>query len=128
MKKGRIFEIREFTLHDGPGVRTTVFFKGCPRYWNEVSFENIALPDGRRVSGWRRDGKVRIEFRKTRKGKTTILIAHRITTIQDLDKVLFIDDGKIAAFGTHEELCATCKEYKKMVDLQRLEDELGGVQ
>ncbi|MBR4614206.1 MAG: radical SAM protein [Kiritimatiellae bacterium] len=28
--RGRIFEIREFTLHDGPGVRTTVFFKGCP--------------------------------------------------------------------------------------------------
>ena len=27
---GRVFEIREFTLHDGPGVRTTVFFKGCP--------------------------------------------------------------------------------------------------
>lgn len=30
MAGGRIFEIREFTLHDGPGVRTTVFFKGCP--------------------------------------------------------------------------------------------------
>ena len=30
MSKGRVFEIREFTLHDGPGVRTTVFFKGCP--------------------------------------------------------------------------------------------------
>ena len=30
METGRIFEIREFTLHDGPGVRTTVFFKGCP--------------------------------------------------------------------------------------------------
>jgi len=30
VSKGRIFEIREFTLHDGPGVRTTVFFKGCP--------------------------------------------------------------------------------------------------
>lgn len=28
--KGRLFEIREFTLHDGPGIRTTVFFKGCP--------------------------------------------------------------------------------------------------
>ena len=28
--EGRVFEIREFTLHDGPGVRTTVFFKGCP--------------------------------------------------------------------------------------------------
>ena len=30
MKSARVFEIREFTLHDGPGVRTTVFFKGCP--------------------------------------------------------------------------------------------------
>ena len=30
MKTGRVFEIREFTLHDGPGVRTTVFLKGCP--------------------------------------------------------------------------------------------------
>ncbi len=30
MTTGRAFEIREFTLHDGPGVRTTVFFKGCP--------------------------------------------------------------------------------------------------
>jgi len=30
MTTGRVFEIREFTLHDGPGVRTTVFFKGCP--------------------------------------------------------------------------------------------------
>lgn len=28
--RGRVFEIREFTLHDGPGIRTTVFFKGCP--------------------------------------------------------------------------------------------------
>ena len=27
---GRVFEIREFTLQDGPGIRTTVFFKGCP--------------------------------------------------------------------------------------------------
>ncbi len=30
MTAGRVFEIREFTLHDGPGVRTTVFLKGCP--------------------------------------------------------------------------------------------------
>lgn len=63
---------------------------------------------------------------ETRKGKTTILIAHRITTIEHMDKVLFIDDGKIIAFGTHEELCKNCKPYKKMVELQKLEDEYGG--
>ena len=39
-----------------------------------------------------------------------------------MDKVLFIDDGKVIAFGTHEQLCKTCIDYKKMVDLQKLED------
>jgi len=64
-------------------------------------------------------------LRSTRGGKTTILIAHRISTIENMDKVLFIEDGRLAAFGKHEELYATCKEYRKMVDLQRLEEEGG---
>ena len=67
-------------------------------------------------------------LKETRKGKTTILIAHRITTIEHMDKVLFVDDGKVIAFGTHQELCETCKEYQKMVELQKLEDEYGGDQ
>ena len=64
-------------------------------------------------------------LRATRAGKTTILIAHRISTIEQMDKVLFIDDGRVAAFGTHDELYETCKEYRKMVELQRLEEEGG---
>ncbi len=64
-------------------------------------------------------------LRTTREGKTTILIAHRISTIEQMDKVLFIDDGKVAAFGKHEELYETCEAYRKMVDLQRLEEEGG---
>ena len=64
-------------------------------------------------------------LRTTRQGKTTILIAHRISTIEQMDKVLFIDDGKVAAFGKHEELYETCDTYRKMVDLQRLEEEGG---
>ena len=62
-------------------------------------------------------------LRATRAGKTTILIAHRISTIESMDKVLFIDNGRLAAFGKHDELYATCKEYRKMVDLQKLEEE-----
>ena len=62
-------------------------------------------------------------LRATRSGKTTILIAHRISTIESMDKVLFIDNGRLAAFGRHEELYTTCKEYRKMVDLQKLEEE-----
>ncbi len=61
-------------------------------------------------------------LRTTRKGKTTILIAHRITTVQGMDKIVFIDDGKIVAVGKHDELYAGCPEYRTMVDLQKLDD------
>ena len=64
-------------------------------------------------------------LRSTRAGKTTILIAHRISTIEGMDKILFLDDGVLAAVGTHEELYASTPEYRKMVDLQRLEEEGG---
>jgi len=64
-------------------------------------------------------------LRQTRQGKTTILIAHRISTIEKMDKILFIDDGCLADVGTHEALYARCEAYRKMVDLQRLE-EAGG--
>ena len=65
-------------------------------------------------------------LRTTRAGRTTILIAHRISTIESMDKVLFVENGQVLAFGTHEELCRSCESYRKMVDLQRLEEE-GGV-
>ena len=61
----------------------------------------------------------------TRAGKTTILIAHRISTIEQMDKILFIDDGAVVAMDTHENLYATCPDYRKMVDLQKLEEEGG---
>ena len=62
---------------------------------------------------------------ETRAGKTTILIAHRISTISRMDKILFIDEGRLAAVGTHDELYASTPAYRKMVDLQQLEEEGG---
>lgn len=56
-----------------------------------------------------------------RGGKTTILIAHRVTTIENMDKIIFVDDGKILDVGTHAELYERCDEYRLTVDLQRLE-------
>ena len=64
-------------------------------------------------------------LRATRAGKTTILIAHRISTIEQMDKVLFIEDGTVAGFGTHQALYDTNASYRKMVDLQKLEEEGG---
>ena len=62
-------------------------------------------------------------LRATRRGKTTILIAHRISTIEGLDKIVFVEDGRIVAVGSHEQLLMTCPAYHRMVELQRLEDE-----
>ena len=64
-------------------------------------------------------------LRKTRAGRTTLLIAHRISTIEQMDKILFMEAGRVAAVGTHAHLYETCPEYRKMVDLQKLEDEGG---
>ncbi len=61
-------------------------------------------------------------LRALRSGKTTILIAHRISTIDKMDKIVFIDGGKIAAVGSHTELYETCPDYRTMVDLQKLDD------
>ena len=64
-------------------------------------------------------------LRNIRAGKTTILIAHRVSTIEKMDKILFIDDGAVVAVGDHSHLYESCSEYRKMVDLQKLEEEGG---
>lgn len=64
-------------------------------------------------------------LKASRAGKTTLLIAHRISTVEQLDKIVFLEDGRVEAVGPHDELYRSCAEYRRMVDLQRLEDEEG---
>ena len=64
-------------------------------------------------------------LKNSRAGRTTILIAHRISTIEKMDKIIFIDNGTIVSVGRHEVLYETCPDYRRMVDLQKLEDEGG---
>ncbi len=61
---------------------------------------------------------------KVRKGKTTLIIAHRISTIKDADKIIIVDEGKVIDVGTHNELMARCSFYKDMVERQKLEEEI----
>ncbi len=64
-------------------------------------------------------------LKNTRQGKTTILIAHRISTVAAMDKLIYLEDGTVTAVGTHQELLKTCPNYRKMVRLQQLEEEGG---
>jgi ATP-binding cassette subfamily B protein len=65
---------------------------------------------------------------KLRQGKTTIIIAHRISTIKQSDKIVVIEDGKLIAIGKHEELMESSPFYQQLVLQQQLEDEIEGVE
>lgn len=62
-------------------------------------------------------------LRQEREGKTTILIAHRVSTIEKMDKIVMLEDGEVIAVGKHEDLLSSCPAYKTAVELQKLEEE-----
>ena len=63
---------------------------------------------------------------KEREGMTTVVIASRVSTVKNMDKILVLANGGIDAFGSHDELIKTSKVYQKMVFLQQLEEEVEG--
>ena len=62
-------------------------------------------------------------LKENRKGKTTILIAHRISTIKNADIIMVLDNGKIREIGSHNELINNNDIYKDMFEKQQLEEE-----
>ena len=61
-----------------------------------------------------------------RKGKTTLVVASRISTVQHLDKIIVLNDGEVEAFDTPHNLLKVSPTYQKMVKLQELEKEVEG--
>ena len=63
---------------------------------------------------------------RVRSGRTTIFIAHRISTVKRMDKIILLDDGKVVAVGSHKELLKTNALYQDMVRRQQLENLVQG--
>jgi subfamily B ATP-binding cassette protein MsbA len=66
---------------------------------------------------------IQIAMANLMKNRTTFVIAHRLSTVRSVDKIFVLDKGRITEIGTHEELCKKDGIYKKLYDLQFLEEE-----
>ncbi len=70
------------------------------------------------------DAKLRAALKKETAKSTVIIIAQRVATVMDADRIIVIDDGAIAGIGTHKELLTSCKVYHEIVSSQLSEEEL----
>ena len=65
------------------------------------------------------DSKIRDAFTRELSDTTTIIIAQRISSVQDADRIIVLDDGKINAFDTHENLMKTNEIYREVYESQQ---------
>lgn len=71
--------------------------------------------------------KILQNLMRLREGKTTIIIAHRISTLQKADHIAVLSEGELGEYGTHEELLEKGGFYAKIYEKQQLEQELEGM-
>ncbi|MDR1208993.1 MAG: ABC transporter ATP-binding protein/permease [Clostridiales bacterium] len=73
---------------------------------------------------YKTDRTLRAALRKETSGVTSVIVAQRIGTIMDADKIIVLDEGRVAGIGTHRELLETCGIYKEIAMSQLSEEEL----
>ncbi len=111
---------RGVTLSGGQKQRVSIaraLFKDPPILIMDDSFSAVDT---------KTEEAVLARLRKIREGKTTIIIAHRISTIKSADKIVVIDEGRVVAVGRHEDLLASSPLYSEMVIRQQLEAAIEG--
>ena len=84
----------------------------------------IILDDSVSAVDTRTEETILANLKEIRDDKTTIIIAHRISTIKNADKIIIVNEGKVVDIGTHDALLERCTFYKDMVNRQKLEDEI----
>ena len=74
---------------------------------------------------YKTDRNLRLELKKQTVDATNIIVAQRIGTIKNADKIIVLDEGEIVGMGTHKELLKTCKVYREIAYSQLSKEELG---
>ncbi|AKR12672.1 multidrug ABC transporter ATP-binding protein (plasmid) [Bacillus thuringiensis] len=87
--------------------------------------EILIFDDSFSALDYKTDRELRSTLKKETKGTTTLIVAQRIGTIKDADRIIVLDEGKIVGMGTHGELLETCKTYQEIAYSQLSKEELG---
>lgn len=112
---------RGVTLSGGQKQRSSIaraFMKNAPI---------LILDDALSAVDTSTEEQILSNLKKNRQDRTTIIIAHRISTIQNADKILVLESGEMAEYGTHEELLKKQGIYANMYEKQQLEKQLEAV-
>ena len=86
----------------------------------------LILDDSVSAVDLKTEEKILSNLKKYRKGKTTLVVASRVSTVSHMDKIIVLNEGGIEGFGSPSELAKTSPTYQKMVFLQKLEKEVEG--
>ncbi|GIT59918.1 MAG: hypothetical protein Ct9H300mP19_18660 [Dehalococcoidia bacterium] len=70
------------------------------------------------------DARIRLALKELTKGQTTVIIAHRLSSLKHAEEILVLDSGEVIERGTHDELVQLGGRYSELWDLQR--GDLGG--
>ena len=76
---------------------------------------------------YKTDAKLRKNLKEKMSDSTILIVAQRIGTIMNADKIIVLDEGKMVGIGTHKELLQTCEVYKQIATSQLSEEELKNV-
>ena len=87
--------------------------------------EILVFDDSFSALDYRTDTRLRAGLDRELKDTTRLIVAQRIGTIRNADKIIVLDEGRMVGMGTHEELMQTCPIYQEIARSQLSQEELG---